>query len=100
MIYWGSETTLFFYRYNKTMDITIYSAEGCTWCARTKELFARANVEYTEITINDENRDEFRRNYPNASSYPHVIIDGEEIGGLVPVAKLFLQKGLVSAPQK
>ena len=82
------------------MDIIIYSVEGCTWCARTKELFARANVEYTEIKITDENRDDFREKYPNASSYPHVIIDGEEIGGLVQVAKLLLKKGLVSAPKK
>ena len=31
------------------MDITIYTNEGCIWCTRTKELMARANVEYTEF---------------------------------------------------
>ena len=31
------------------MDIIIYTNEGCIWCTRTKELMARANVEYTEV---------------------------------------------------
>ncbi len=82
------------------MDITIYSVDGCTWCARTKELFSRANVNYEEIIITDDNRDDFREKYPNVTSYPLVIIDGEVVGGLVPVAKLFLQKGLVSSNKK
>ena len=35
--------------------------------------------------------------YPDAISYPYVIIDGEEIGGLVEAAKYFIKEGLVSA---
>ena len=35
------------------MDIKIYTNEGCIWCTRTKELFSRANVEYTEIKWKD-----------------------------------------------
>ena len=31
------------------MQITIYTNEGCMWCTRTKELMARASVDYTEV---------------------------------------------------
>ena len=32
--------------------------------------------------------------------FPFVVIDGEQIGGLVEVAKLFLEKNLVSVKKK
>ena len=40
------------------MEITIYTNEGCIWCVRTKELMARAEVEYTEIKWNSLTLDE------------------------------------------
>jgi len=85
------------------MEITVYTAPGCTWCSKIKELFARAEVEYTEISygnMTELEREAFREEYPQVESFPAAIIDGEFIGGIVPVAKLFLEKGLVSAPQK
>jgi glutaredoxin len=65
-----------------------------------KELIERANLEYTEILYQSLSGDEqeiFRKEFPDASSFPVAIIDGEYVGGLVPVAKLFLEKGLVSS---
>ena len=94
MIYWGSATTLFF------MEITIYTSQGCVWCTRMKELMERAKQEYTEIlyqSMSGDDQVEFHNQYPDASSFPVAIIDGEYVGGLVPVAKLFLQKGLVTS---
>ena len=85
------------------MDIQIYTNEGCIWCTRTKELMARANVEYNEIKWQDLKVDEqlaVKTKYPGVTGFPVVIIDDENIGGLVDVAKLFLKKGLVTAPSK
>lgn len=82
------------------MEITIYTTKGCVWCTRMKELMERAEVEYTEIlwqNMDGDNQEKFYKQYPEASSFPVAIIDGEYVGGLVPVAKLFLQKGLVTA---
>ena len=83
------------------MDIKIYTNEGCIWCTRTKELFARANVEYTEIKWQDLEVDdqlELKTKYPGVTGFPVVIIDDEFVGGLVDTAKVFLKKGLVTAP--
>ena len=85
------------------MEITIYTSQGCVWCARMRELLQRADLEYTEISWQDLDGDSqvaLGQQYPDIGSFPFAIIDGEFIGGLVPVAKLFLEKGLVSAPQK
>ena len=84
------------------MEIIIYTTYGCKWCSRTKELFARAEVEYEERQVGTSEWDaaEFSATYPEAKAYPYVIIDGEPVGGLVETAKIFLERGLVSAPQK
>ena len=84
------------------MDIKIYTNEGCIWCTRTKELFARANVEYTEIKWKDlefEDQLKLKTKYGSTlTCFPVVIIDDELVGGLVDTAKIFLKKGLVTAP--
>ena len=83
------------------MDIIIYTNEGCIWCTRTKELMARANVEYTEFKWADlgiESQLALKSKYgKQLGGFPVVIIDDEFIGGLVETAKLFLKKGLVTS---
>ena len=79
------------------MEILVYSVPGCKFCNYAKELFERAGVSWEEIVCIDENDGRLQRDYPGASSYPHVIIDGEVIGGLTETARFFLQKGLVSS---
>ena len=76
------------------MDIKIYTSRGCFYCDQMKELCKRADLEYESIEISS---DELSALYPKATSYPYVIIDGEEIGGLVEAAKHFIKEGLVSA---
>ena len=80
------------------MEIKIYTKPGCTYCTQVKELMRRAGFEYEEINvITEKMREEFYSAYPDAKTYPYVIIDGEAVGGLVETAKLFVQKGLVSS---
>ena len=76
------------------MNIKIYTSRGCFYCDQMKELCKRAALDYESIEISS---DELSALYPKATSYPYVIIDGEEIGGLVEAAKHFIKEGLVSA---
>jgi len=86
------------------MEIKAFTTPGCKYCTTLKELFSRANVEYEEIIVGEKenqfSRETFVQMYPDVVGYPFVVIDGEPIGSLVEVAKLFLQKGLVSSPKK
>ena len=45
-------------------------------------------------------KEEMQKKYPYSRGFPHVIIDGDEVGGLVPTAKFLVRKGLVSAETK
>lgn len=78
------------------MEIKVYSSPGCYYCTQLKELFKRANItDYEEQVCSSG--EEVRVDYPNANSFPYVIIDGKEVGGLVQTAQVLLEKGLVSA---
>jgi glutaredoxin 3 len=80
------------------MEIKAYTMIGCSSCKILKELFQRADVEYSELILNKNiTREELKNLYPDVKTFPYVVIDGEEIGGLVETAKLFLEKGLVSS---
>ena len=89
------------------MEITIYTSTGCVWCERMKELMTRANQEYSEILwqeLTAVEQNEFGKKWKDHEnfngSFPCAFIDGELIGGLVPVAKFFLNKGLVSSTKQ
>ncbi len=77
------------------MHIKVYSSPGCKYCIQLKKLFDRAGITEYEEKVCHENW-EMLDDYPNAKSYPWVIIDGVEIGGLVETARHFLKIGLVT----
>lgn len=80
------------------MEITAYTLPGCSHCKTLRELFKRANTEYTEIILKkDMTLEDFGSMYPHINSFPFVVIDGKEVGDLVQTVKLFVVKGLVSS---
>ena len=78
------------------MKIKIYTSPGCHYCTQAKKLFERAGISAWEEIVCSTS-ETLKRDYPDASSYPWVIVDDEPVGGLVETAKLFLQKGLVTS---
>ena len=86
------------------MEIKAYTKVGCKFCGNLIELFERANVEYTTIVVGEQANqcpsEIFREKYPEVVGFPFVVIDGEQIGGLVETAALFLHKKLVTVPKK
>jgi glutaredoxin-related protein len=80
------------------MEIIIYKVSGCSYCVKIEELMHRANVQYKTVHVGkDISRNEFSSMYPNATGFPYTIIDGNPVGGLVDVVKLFVEKKLVSS---
>ena len=79
------------------MEILIYTTSGCFYCDQAKKLCERANVKYQTKEIGvDISKEDFTKLYPHVIGSPFVIIDGNEIGNLVDLAKHFLKEGLVS----
>ena len=63
----------------------------------SKKLCERANVNYQTKEIGvDISKEDFTKLYPHVIGSPFIMIDGNEIGTLVDLAKHFLKEGLVS----
>ena len=90
------------------MNITLYTTKGCSSCAHAKKLCNRANVEFTEIEPGAPNQIakwEFQTQFPDVRGFPFIVIkepgkEDLEFIGVVPLAKFFLEKGLVSSKRK
>lgn len=64
-------------------DVTIYTRQGCGYCARAKSLLASKNVAYTEhdATGSPELRQEMIDKANGRSTFPQIFINGEHVGG-------------------
>lgn len=78
------------------MKVQFYSIPGCTYCKKLKLLLQRAKLDYIETIVGrDISKEEYLSLYPKHQSFPFVIIDDKEIGGVVDTAKFLVNKGLV-----
>jgi glutaredoxin 3 len=79
------------------MDIVIYTTPGCYYCEQIKELCRRADIEYTQYVVRkDISREDFVKKFPDVDTYPHVVIDGVDIGGLTDTAKYFVENKIIN----
>jgi glutaredoxin 3 len=67
-------------------EVTVYTTEPCSFCARVKGLLKSRGIEFSEINLSKdpEGRSELARN-TGMLSFPQVIIDGELVGGFTEV---------------
>ena len=72
----------------------IYTIPSCHYCDKVKELFKIIEQPYMQVIVGrDVTKSQFQDLHPNAIGFPHVIIGGEEIGGLQNTAKYLVDKG-------
>ena len=60
----------------------IYTKDNCPYCVQAKRLLEEKGKEYIETNIGrDIRREDFISLFPSVKTVPHIIIDGEQIGG-------------------
>ena len=67
-------------------QVTVYSTEPCSYCARVKGLLKARGVEFSEINLSKDpdGRAALARE-TGMMSFPQVIVDGQLIGGFTDV---------------
>lgn len=64
------------------MVATIWSAPGCVWCDRAKDLLTKESIPYVEKVVGvNATRQELLEAVPNIRSVPQIFVDGKYIGG-------------------
>ena len=72
----------------------VYTIPSCHYCDKVKELFKIIEQPYMLIVVGkDVTKSQFQYLHPNAVGFPHVIIEGEEIGELQNTDKYLVEKG-------
>jgi glutaredoxin 3 len=63
-------------------EITIYTTEPCSFCARVKGLLEARGVDFTEVNLakDEQGRDELVRR-TGMMSFPQVIVGDRVLGG-------------------
>ena len=68
------------------MKIEIYSEPNCVFCDKAKFKLAKENPTILLLDV-DFTREEFFQQFPNARTFPQIIIDDEHVGGYTDLEK-------------
>ena len=75
--------------------IEIYSKDNCVHCVSAKSLLTTRNKQFTEHKLGvDYTREQLLERFPNARSFPVVVIDGYHIGGFTELSKILTEESL------
>lgn len=75
------------------MKVTIYSKDQCVHCNNAKMLLASRNISYNELKLNEDfTRESLLEIFPNARSFPIIVVDGFNIGGYTELQKMILEE--------
>jgi len=62
--------------------IEIYGKQQCPFCDMAKVLCTRKQLEYKYFQLGEDfSREEMIKKFPNARTFPQIIMEGENIGG-------------------
>lgn len=78
------------------MNITVYSKNGCPYCDKIKSVLEQRNLSF-EYQILDVHftRDEFYSQFGDGSTFPQVVIDGNNIGGCSSSVKYMMENNII-----
>lgn len=67
-------------------EITVYSTEPCSFCARVKGMLQARGVEFSEVNLSRDPQGRVElASRTGMMTFPQVLIDGELLGGYAEV---------------
>jgi glutaredoxin 3 len=62
--------------------VEVWTKPDCPYCVKAKQLLSLKNIPFSELKLNEDfTREILLEKFPNAKSYPVIVIDGFHIGG-------------------
>ena len=68
------------------MNIEIYSKTSCVFCEKAKITLQKHNPKIYMLD-KDFSRDDFFKKFPNARTFPQIIINNKQVGGYSELKK-------------
>jgi glutaredoxin-like protein len=74
---------------SKPLDVTVFTREGCEYCAHAKGLLRDAGIDFEELVLNRDYSESTLRAVSGKSTVPQVFINGDYIGGSEDLERYF-----------
>ena len=66
------------------MNVIIYTKDACSYCTNAKLLLNNKGLSYTEYKLGEDfTRETLLEMFPEAKTFPIIVIDGFNIGGYI-----------------
>lgn len=80
------------------MAIEIYSKDNCSFCNQAKQLLKVHGKEFFEYKLGEDyTREVLLTKFPEAKTFPVIVVDGMNIGGFSELAKYITEEKANSA---
>ena len=74
--------------YQKVMNYTIFSKDGCPYCEKIKQVLELTGSRFVVYTLGEQfDRDAFYGEFGEGSTFPQVVVDGKKLGGCTDTIK-------------
>ncbi len=78
------------------MNFTVYSKDGCPFCEQIKQVLDGKGFNYVEYRLGkDFDRDAFYGQFGEGSTFPQVVLGGDNLGGCTETVKYLKEKNLI-----
>ena len=78
------------------MKVTIYSKPQCPYCDAAEYAAQARDLDYTVKKLDEDyTKLELLEQFPNAKTFPQIIVDGESIGGYTQFMEILKEKDIV-----
>jgi glutaredoxin len=75
------------------MAIEIYSTTNCSFCDKAKQLLRMHGKDFLEYKLDEDfTRDVLLSKFPEAKTFPVVVVDGFNIGGYDQLSKYITEE--------
>ena len=77
-------------------NFTIYSKDGCPYCEKIAEVMKIANLNHVIYKLDEHfTKDGFYGQFSEGSTFPQVVLKGDNLGGCTDTVKYLKEKSIV-----
>ena len=77
-------------------NFTIYSRDGCPYCEKITEVMKLAKLSHVIYKLDEHfNKDGFYGQFGEGSTFPQVVLNGDNLGGCTDTVKYLKEKSIV-----
>jgi|TARA_B100001996_G_scaffold245602_1_gene190236 glutaredoxin 3 len=77
-------------------NFTVYSREGCPYCDKIQQVLQLAELRHVIYKLDrDFDRDSFYQQFGSGSTFPQVVLNGDNLGGCTETVQYLKENKLV-----